>query len=435
MAGRDLLGIAQTGTGKTAAFALPILHRLAADRKPAPRRALPRAGAVADPRTGHPDRRELQAPTASTWASRVAVIFGGVKYGPQINAPLAPGVDVLVATPGRLLDHMQREDARPVGAPRSSCSTRPTRCWTSASSSRSARSSPHAQPAPEPVLLGHHADRDRQAGRRTAERPGQGLGHARRPPRSSASTSRSSSSKPAASAPCWPSCSPTRTARAPWSSPAPSAAPTRSRPIWKPAASTPPPSTATRARASVNARWPPSRPASVRALVATDIAARGIDVDGVTPRGQLRAALRAGSLCPPHRPHRARRRRGHRHQLRGRRRAQPAEGHREAHPPEHPQRRPPQRQGAGRHRRGHHGRQPGPQGQDARPSRRRASRPRAAPRARRGRAAASAVAGGSSATGCITRTARTGPRPANAATSASARSPNAPTPVAPTTTR
>ncbi len=48
MAGRDLLGIAQTGTGKTAAFALPILHRLAANRQPAPRKRLPRPGAVAD---------------------------------------------------------------------------------------------------------------------------------------------------------------------------------------------------------------------------------------------------------------------------------------------------------------------------------------------------------------------------------------------------
>ncbi len=60
MAGSDLLGIAQTGTGKTAAFALPILHRLAAEPQPprAAHHALP--DPVADPRTGQPDRRELQ---------------------------------------------------------------------------------------------------------------------------------------------------------------------------------------------------------------------------------------------------------------------------------------------------------------------------------------------------------------------------------------
>ena len=59
MQGRDLLGIAQTGTGKTAAFALPILHKLLADPRPAPKLRRARAGAQPDPRTRQPDRREL----------------------------------------------------------------------------------------------------------------------------------------------------------------------------------------------------------------------------------------------------------------------------------------------------------------------------------------------------------------------------------------
>jgi ATP-dependent RNA helicase RhlE len=104
LAGRDLLGCAQTGTGKTAAFALPILHRLSSDvRRPGPKacRAL-----VLTP------TRELAAQIATSFATygrhlRVscAVVFGGVGQGPQVRA-LARGVDVLVATPGRLLDLM-----------------------------------------------------------------------------------------------------------------------------------------------------------------------------------------------------------------------------------------------------------------------------------------------------------------------------------------
>jgi ATP-dependent RNA helicase RhlE len=110
MEGRDLLGIAQTGTGKTAAFALPILHRLAADRRPAPRRGC--RVLVLSP------TRELASQIAESFRTygaglgmTVAVIFGGAKYGPQIKA-LAAGVDVLVATPGRLIDHLGEKVAK-----------------------------------------------------------------------------------------------------------------------------------------------------------------------------------------------------------------------------------------------------------------------------------------------------------------------------------
>jgi ATP-dependent RNA helicase RhlE len=109
MEGRDLLGIAQTGTGKTAAFALPILHRLAANRKAAPRygcRAL-----VLSP------TRELATQIADNFKAygsqmgfSVATIFGGVGHGPQRQA-LARGVDIIVAAPGRLLDHLGEDDA------------------------------------------------------------------------------------------------------------------------------------------------------------------------------------------------------------------------------------------------------------------------------------------------------------------------------------
>ena len=110
MEGRDLLGIAQTGTGKTAAFALPILHRLAADRRPAPRRGC--RVLVLSP------TRELASQIAESFRTygaglgmTVAVVFGGAKYGAQIKA-LATGVDVLVATPGRLIDHLGEKYAK-----------------------------------------------------------------------------------------------------------------------------------------------------------------------------------------------------------------------------------------------------------------------------------------------------------------------------------
>ena len=80
-------------------------------------------------------------------------------------------------------------------------------------------------------------------------------------------------------------------------------------------------STATRASRSASGRWPSSRRARCKILVATDIAARGIDVVGRQPRDQFRAAQRRRAICPPHRAHRARGRGGRRHRFLRRRRA------------------------------------------------------------------------------------------------------------------
>jgi ATP-dependent RNA helicase RhlE len=103
--GRDVQGIAQTGTGKTAAFALPILQRLAA----APKRVGPGGCRV----LVLSPTRELASQIAESFKSygkfmnlKVTVMFGGVPKGRQARA-MAMGVDVLVATPGRLIDHMQ----------------------------------------------------------------------------------------------------------------------------------------------------------------------------------------------------------------------------------------------------------------------------------------------------------------------------------------
>src|SRR5688572_2672850 len=126
--GHDVLGCAQTGTGKTAAFALPILHRLAATnghaKAHAPHNGHPHAShakPVHDKQIRRPIRclvlsptRELAVQIGDSFKAygrhvglRHTVIYGGVGQGSQTTA-LNAGVDVLVATPGRLLDLMQQ---------------------------------------------------------------------------------------------------------------------------------------------------------------------------------------------------------------------------------------------------------------------------------------------------------------------------------------
>ena len=128
VAGKDLLGCAQTGTGKTAAFALPLLHRLSAT----PPVNAPSAPALKPgqhvhqsqgPKSGKGRRtralilsptRELASQIAESFQAygkhadlRGAVIFGGVSQGAQTRA-LQNGIDILVATPGRLMDLMDQ---------------------------------------------------------------------------------------------------------------------------------------------------------------------------------------------------------------------------------------------------------------------------------------------------------------------------------------
>lgn len=110
MRGRDVMGAAQTGTGKTAGFSLPIIQRL-----------LPFASTSTSP-ARHPVRALMLTPTreladqvydnvakyAKHTALRSTVVFGGVDMNPQ-TAELRRGVEILVATPGRLLDHVQQK--------------------------------------------------------------------------------------------------------------------------------------------------------------------------------------------------------------------------------------------------------------------------------------------------------------------------------------
>jgi ATP-dependent RNA helicase RhlE len=101
--GRDLIGIAQTGTGKTAAFVLPLLELLA--RAPQPARRTPRVLIVAPTRELAAQIDESVRSFAKHLHLRCVTIFGGVGETPQIQA-VRRGADILVATPGRLLDLM-----------------------------------------------------------------------------------------------------------------------------------------------------------------------------------------------------------------------------------------------------------------------------------------------------------------------------------------
>jgi ATP-dependent RNA helicase RhlE len=106
MAGRDVIGSAQTGTGKTAAYGLPILAKLDHHQAGAPR------ALVLEP------TRELASQVETALRDyarfmdlRITVVYGGVGYGRQ-NDELKAGADIVVATPGRLLDHLERGTVR-----------------------------------------------------------------------------------------------------------------------------------------------------------------------------------------------------------------------------------------------------------------------------------------------------------------------------------
>lgn len=104
--GVDLLGCAQTGSGKTAAFALPILHHLLQHPRPGPR-----ALVVVPTRELATQVEGMIHDCGRFTPFKVAVIIGGVGYDHQMKA-VARGVHVLVATPGRLLDHLRRGNFR-----------------------------------------------------------------------------------------------------------------------------------------------------------------------------------------------------------------------------------------------------------------------------------------------------------------------------------
>ena len=103
LAGRDVVAAAQTGTGKTAAFSLPLMQLVGSGAKK------PKALVVTPTRELAAQIEKVASAVGTHTGQRVAVVVGGVKYGPQVSRVKA-GIDMLVATPGRLIDLVERKD-------------------------------------------------------------------------------------------------------------------------------------------------------------------------------------------------------------------------------------------------------------------------------------------------------------------------------------
>ena len=281
MQGRDVIGIAQTGTGKTAAFALPIINHLHTKRLRPEKKAC--RVLVLSP------TRELSGQISDSFRAygrhirplAVALAIGGVPINKQIRS-LAHGVEVLVATPGRLLDLVNQralrldqvevlvldeadrmldmgfihDIKRIVAMLRKE---RQTLFFSATMPQEITRLADAMLRDPARVAVTPQAS--------TVEKVEQRV------------ILTDKASKPALLAEVLKS---RERSTACWCSPAPSTAPTRSCAACKRPASPPRRSTATSRRTSASACSPPSVTASCASLIATDIAARGIDVDGVS---------------------------------------------------------------------------------------------------------------------------------------------------------
>ena len=283
MSGDDIIGCADTGTGKTAAFLLPILNRMLRARALAPEeRGYTRVLILAPTRElAVQIEDDVQGFIYHTDITSIAV-YGGVDMGPQERA-LKSGVDIVVATPGRLMDHMRQQDgrlrqARHAGARRGGpddghglLARRPPDRAGAAGFGRAANA----------ALLGDDAGRGHEAGRRGRARRevrADWIGRRARQEhhahdRERAGCPRRPSGSPSScagpTAPCWCSCGrrsgAERLARKLASFGLKAAA-----------------LHADRTQAQRTQAVEGFRSGSYRVLVATDVAARGLDIDGIT---------------------------------------------------------------------------------------------------------------------------------------------------------
>jgi ATP-dependent RNA helicase RhlE len=277
LAGRDVLAGAQTGTGKTAGFVLPLLQKLGQRR----RSRTARTGADARPASWPPRSRRASKDYGVHKNLRTRVIFGGVGEQPQIEG-LRNGCDLLVATPGRLLDLANR------GSPTcrrssTSCSTKPTACSTWASSTTFDACCGCCQTKRQNLLFSAtYNDEIRALAAKFLTTPCTST-WPRATARPSASSRSPTGSRRTTSVTCWCTCSTTASAmrargRRHWFSRAPSTARTGSRSNSRAPASS---SAAIHGNKSQSARvkaLADFKAGKITALVATEVASRGLDI-------------------------------------------------------------------------------------------------------------------------------------------------------------
>ena len=292
LTGRDILGCAQTGTGKTAAFILPALQltdhrradRLRGDAAPA---ATPAASPYIRTLVVTPTRElagqieEVAVACSRYTGQRVAAVYGGVGYDPQLKK-LRRGVDLLVATPGRLLDLHQRRDVDlsqvEILVLDEADRMLDMGFWPDVRRIMSLL----PDEAPEHALLRHPHQR-RHAHRRTHPRQSRPRGSRSRGHPGRRRSARPSTRWPRPRRPtCSSAFSKRRSSTGCSSSPAPSTAPTGSAAIWSATASRAPPSTPTARQSQRQHALDGFKNGTYRVLVATDIVARGIDVDSIS---------------------------------------------------------------------------------------------------------------------------------------------------------
>ena len=180
LAGRDVLGRGRTGSGKTIAFAIPLVARLTGGRR-TPHR--PRGLVLLPTRELALQVARTIEPLAKAAGLRTTVIFGGVGQGPQVSA-LRSGVDIVIACPGppRGPDRPGRRSTCPTS--RSPCSTRPTTWPTSVSCPASAGCSGPPGRRPAAAVLRDAGQRHLGAGQRLPDQPGRARGRRARTRRS-----------------------------------------------------------------------------------------------------------------------------------------------------------------------------------------------------------------------------------------------------------
>jgi ATP-dependent RNA helicase RhlE len=176
--GRDVMGLAQTGTGKTAAFALPLMQRLldrprAGQQQPGGRRPV-RVLVVAPTRELAEQIHDSFGALGAQTGLKSATVYGGVGMNPQVETLRRGGVDIVVACPGRLLDHLAQRtiDLAQLDALVPRRGRHDVRHGLPAR--RPAPAAAAARAAANAALLGDHAGRYQGAGERGAHRPGAG---------------------------------------------------------------------------------------------------------------------------------------------------------------------------------------------------------------------------------------------------------------------